>query len=424
MVDPTAFARLIPQHRGGGLAAISAMRQGTEIGMAEQAYRQAQTEKADIKNLGRQVLDAWKAGDQSTVRQLIGQMHSIDPTAAKETYAMFGDLDKTRAVESGTNFYAASALPPTDVDRQNAILQKAKEPLPQGHPFVAEIDNIMRMTDPDERQESILTGLNVAANLGMIPGAEPGEASEKQKTGTYLVRDKKTNQLKLITGVFDKKTASFTTADAPIPSSYEILSREGETPQEASDRKALESKIKKQTDIALEKGAGYSEKAEGLNSNIIALDEGIVLAERAIKEGKSLGRGWLENKLPKLSETAASFQQIADQLGLSVVSAVSFGALSEKELRVAQETALPNYAKDEDTLAWMRRRRDALNKLRNYYREAAAFLSAGNTIEDFEKMMLEKAKQNDAQFKGQAKQDYTQMSSIDIMQNLVKSMGQ
>jgi hypothetical protein len=77
-------------------------------------------------------------------------------------------------------------------------------------------------------------------------------------------------------------------------------------------------------------------------------------------------------------------ENIQKQLGLNVISGVTFGALSEKELRVAMQTGLPTELGPRGLEGWLIDRINGTEKMNIYLTEAATFLSTeGNTQSDF-----------------------------------------
>jgi len=103
-------------------------------------------------------------------------------------------------------------------------------------------------------------------------------------------------------------------------------------------------------------------------------------AIRALENGAKSGA--IDRYLPNITEASASLQNAMDRMGLDVVGAVTFGALSEAELRLAMETAVPRNLDEPQLLEWLRRRKDAQVKVKAMLQNAAAFLSKpGNTLE-------------------------------------------
>ena len=71
-------------------------------------------------------------------------------------------------------------------------------------------------------------------------------------------------------------------------------------------------------------------------------------------------------------------------MGLDVVGATTFGALSESELKFALDTALPTSLEPAELKDWLVRKKDSQSKLSNELRKAASFLGQpGNTIADY-----------------------------------------
>jgi hypothetical protein len=94
--------------------------------------------------------------------------------------------------------------------------------------------------------------------------------------------------------------------------------------------------------------------------------------------------GPLADRLPSFRASTRRLIQIKNELGLDVVGAVTFGALSEGELNLAMDTALPTTLDGPDLIEWAENKIAAQEKLANYLEEQAIFLSKpGNTAADW-----------------------------------------
>jgi hypothetical protein len=114
-----------------------------------------------------------------------------------------------------------------------------------------------------------------------------------------------------------------------------------------------------------------------VRGNIATLED----AKRALESGAQTG--YFAQFLPDISRSAVELKNVRLRLGLDVVSSITFGALSEKELEIALDTGLPE-SMDEDYLkGWVQERIDAKKKLLVNLSEAAKFLSKGNSIGDW-----------------------------------------
>jgi len=109
-----------------------------------------------------------------------------------------------------------------------------------------------------------------------------------------------------------------------------------------------------------------------VRSNIANLDRAIQLVE---VEGANTGV--IESKLPSWNASTIELENMQNVLGLDVIGAVTFGALSEGELALALNTALPTNLDGPDLAAWLRRKKTAQQKLSNYLSQQSRFFSRG-----------------------------------------------
>lgn len=118
-----------------------------------------------------------------------------------------------------------------------------------------------------------------------------------------------------------------------------------------------------------------------LDSAVAALDAGA-------------NTGIIASKFPNWKASTIELQNIQRRLGLDIIGSVTFGALSEGELSLALETALPLNMNEKQLRDWLLRKRDAQVKLSNYISEQAKYLSVpgrnlGNWLEYSEKKYKE-----------------------------------
>lgn len=94
--------------------------------------------------------------------------------------------------------------------------------------------------------------------------------------------------------------------------------------------------------------------------------------------------GAVDRFLPNITTASAQLETAMNEMGLDVISAVTFGALSEKELRLAMETAVPRNLDEPQLRQWLVEKREANANAAAMLRDAAAFLSTpGNTLQDW-----------------------------------------
>ncbi len=130
-----------------------------------------------------------------------------------------------------------------------------------------------------------------------------------------------------------------------------------------------------------------------VQSNIINLNDAIEAIDGGAKTGV------VYKMMPNVTEASASLQNAMDRMGLDVVGSVTFGALSEAELKLAMETAVPRDLNPQELRNWLVKKRDAQMKAREGLLEAANHFATGGTlaewIEKMEEMGAGKADKGD-----------------------------
>lgn len=112
-----------------------------------------------------------------------------------------------------------------------------------------------------------------------------------------------------------------------------------------------------------------------LQTSIGNMDEAIAAIDAGAKSGV------IYKMLPNITEASASLQNAMDRMGLDVIGSVTFGALSEGEMRLAMQTAAPRDLSPPELRNWLVRRRDAQIKAADMLADAAQYLTKpGNTI--------------------------------------------
>lgn len=125
----------------------------------------------------------------------------------------------------------------------------------------------------------------------------------------------------------------------------------------------------------LGKGAGKIaldsfDKVASIRENVLDYQRGIDLIE---KEGATTG--FIQDFLPNMRASTRKFANLRRKLGLNVVASVTFGALSEGELNLAMDVALPKGISPEATVKWIKDRMAAQQKLADNLEDAALYLA-------------------------------------------------
>jgi hypothetical protein len=121
-------------------------------------------------------------------------------------------------------------------------------------------------------------------------------------------------------------------------------------------------------------GQAFAEVGK-IKKNIGNIDEAIA----AIDAGASTGV--IASKLPNVTAASIQLANIRNQLGLDVIGSVTFGALSEGELNLALDTALPSTLAPKDLRVYLQNKKTAQTKLAGYLSKQATYLQKpGNTL--------------------------------------------
>jgi hypothetical protein len=114
-----------------------------------------------------------------------------------------------------------------------------------------------------------------------------------------------------------------------------------------------------------------------VRANISNIDNAI----NAIRNGATTGV--IAEKFPDWKASTIELRNIQQQLGLDVIGSVTFGALSEGELRLALDTALPTNLSPPALEKWLSDKKAAQQKLAAYLMKQAQFLLGGGTLAEW-----------------------------------------
>lgn len=194
-----------------------------------------------------------------------------------------------------------------------------------------------------------------------------------------------------------------------------------------SAQKGTKAEIQQEVSAAQEaekKKTQFYDQYEKIQENINTLDEGIAIIEKGLAEKKDLGVGPIRRYFPKWGSTANQLNNVANRLGLNIISSVTFGALSEKELEVATQTAMPTNLRGQALLDWMKTRKAAQEKLAAYLSDAANFVGSPkegggiNTVADWMAYNEAKKKQQTTELRTQP-----DLKSIPVAERLKMLQG-
>ena len=126
-------------------------------------------------------------------------------------------------------------------------------------------------------------------------------------------------------------------------------------------------------------------------SNIANLEE----AKRLVQE-EGANTGVIANRLPNWKDSTIALDTVKNELGLDVVGSVTFGALSQGELTLALNTALPTNLSEDALVDWIDRKIIAQRKLQDYLYGQAIYLADGDkTIGDWLRKQRDEKEERD-----------------------------
>jgi hypothetical protein len=125
---------------------------------------------------------------------------------------------------------------------------------------------------------------------------------------------------------------------------------------------------------AKEVGKAFAEIGK-IRKNIGNIDDAI----KAIDDGANTGV--IASKFPNITTASITLNNVRSQLGLDVIGSVTFGALSEGELNLALDTALPTTLRPQALRQYLTDKKAAQEKLIGYLTKQVSYLNKpGNNL--------------------------------------------
>lgn len=126
---------------------------------------------------------------------------------------------------------------------------------------------------------------------------------------------------------------------------------------------------------AIAKSGEAFDSLNKVRANIANVDVAIDALDRGANAGV------IAKYFPNITEASASLENAMNRLGLDVIGSVTFGALSEGEMKLAMETAVPRNLNERDLRQWLVDKKAAQMKAADALNAAAIYLGTpGNTL--------------------------------------------
>jgi hypothetical protein len=117
---------------------------------------------------------------------------------------------------------------------------------------------------------------------------------------------------------------------------------------------------------------------------ITKINRGIGNIDRAAELINSgAGVGAIEKFFPSFKAASVELDNVQKSMALDVIGSVTFGALSQGELNLAKEVALPIGLDAPELIEHLKQRKEAQIKLRDYFQDQIQFLDQGGTVAGF-----------------------------------------
>ena len=361
-----------PQY-GQGLQSLA---QGVQQFGQQRKEEQRLQEAEDYKQRAKQAMaQAFQSGDPMAIRQAVIEYPEIAETATQ----MFGFTnDQTEKVARETY---RRALSETDPTRRQAIMEGGIETVRQfgGNPRNMASDLQMLRDNPEGFERSARAGYAALASEqefeAMFPDTGAGEPAGVRQFRSMVEAaglqpgTEEYQQAALVSLGLEPRAGI--SASERIANDPELQSRVADLERRLSGEKRAGSQAIEQSEKAFE-------RLQTVKSSLPKYDRAIELVDQGANTGA------LASRFPSLTAETVELENLQRQLGLDVISAVTFGALSEKEMEVAMQTALPTTLEGPELKEWLRTKKRSQEKLADYLAEAAQFLGTpGNTVADW-----------------------------------------
>lgn len=400
----------------GGNRLGSGFQQGAAIGefLEQKKLRRAEEEKqAQIGQLMQGLLSGTPEEQQAT----IGQIATINPEFAMRAQQHiqgqqqqgFNQKQMMHAFMNETNQLLQNANTPEDVQQ---ILQYR---IAQGSQLFG--PDFRQMADQIQQETGVLDVGRIRQILGKKsvkigqynPGDyEPKSWAEFERTGDPgVLRERSKGKVKMVAGV---------------PYEYDSVTRTWKNLQTAEEVADIESLIAEKRKFSELTGADRAKTIEKTTDNIVKLEGSLNVYDKMIKEvdAGATTSDWAK-WTPTFKESTKRFRNLANQLGLDVISSATFGALSEGEMNLAMETAVPPL-EPKEMRQWLIDKKTAQEKLVDQLYEYADYLDQGGTKAGWLRKQRELKKEKSSA--GQAYPEGTVIENPETGERLIMRNGE
>lgn len=306
--------------------------------------------------------------------EMIAEARKIDPAFANQQLKLLGLDDPTRRAEASRAAVQIQSLP--FEQRREKILERAQSLQAQGR----DPKDTLELLDLDEAQQNDalmgvqLLDLSTKERIDLRKGAAAGTSEREFEN---LIKDfseeEKKEARRVKAGITGRATGS----------AIQTIAKEG-TAEDVAEASGLIKQREKFNELTgasraktIDKGF---ERIQNIDKGIRNLDKAIAAIDAGAKTGA------LQRFAPTVRASTAELEQIQNLLALDVLNSATFGALSEKELEVVKDTAMPDKLSPPELRKWLELRKSGEQKLKAYFKEQINHLDQGGTVASFLRM--------------------------------------
>lgn len=281
--------------------------------------------------------------------------------------------DEQKNIEFVTSALQLSRVP--DNQKLQALQQREQEIRARGGDTSDTMVGIQLAQEGrfDELNTEIGNIIKNGEALGILkapPKISSGQAEFESKLKN-LTPEQREEAILINLGINPRAVSS---ADITIAESPELT-------KQVADSKAIIGQRKKFGELT---GSSRAKTIDKGFEKIVKIDTGLRNIDRAIDALNSgAGVGAIERFLPSFKAASVELDNIQKSMALDVIGAVTFGALSQGELNLAKEVALPTGLDTPQLIEHLQSRKASQEKLRAYFNEQIQFLDQGGTVAGF-----------------------------------------
>lgn len=290
--------------------------------------------------------------------------------------------DEDRIIRSVVEFspQILPSLQAGDIDKSLQILEKRFATLQaNGDPTNETLDaiNSIRNGDTQTVIDNIGAYQQAARDRGLLGGAQISVGQREHENLVSLIEADP--ELKTIDA--QEAARKLGRISRAVGSSSQTVAKDKELTQQVADSKAKIRQAEKFGELTASSRAKAIDKGF---EQIGKIDLGLSNIDAAIEAvNNGANTGFLAKKFPSIKAASVMLDNIQGRMALDVIGAVTFGALSQGELDLAREVALPTGLKGPALVGHLQKRKAAQQKLRDYYGEQIQFLDQGGTVAGF-----------------------------------------